>query len=94
LAKLGNKFICAQGPLDCTANSPGTISDFWRMVWQEKVRFIVMLCNVIEAGKVKCAQYYPLAVGETVTYGNLSVKNLKNVTGPNEKVRFLRQILT
>jgi protein tyrosine phosphatase len=86
--KLTNKFICAQGPIDSSATSPGTVNDFWRMVWQEKVRFIVMLCNVIETGKVKCAQYFPVLIEESKTYGTITVKNLKNVTAPNEKVRF------
>ena len=39
-------FIAAQGPL------PGTLIDFWRMVWEQSCRIIVMLTNVIENGKV------------------------------------------
>jgi protein tyrosine phosphatase len=31
---------------------PNTLSDFWRMIWQEKVTDIVMLTNLIENGKV------------------------------------------
>ncbi|GMT24649.1 hypothetical protein PFISCL1PPCAC_15946, partial [Pristionchus fissidentatus] len=58
-----NDFICTQGPLE------GTINDFWRMVVQENVGYIVMLCDIIELGKRKCEKYgilnrysaYPLA---------------------------------
>ncbi|KAK6047614.1 Protein-tyrosine phosphatase [Cooperia oncophora] len=49
------KFICTQGPMD------KTIDDFWRMIWQEKCRSIVMLCNLTECGKQKCEQYWPLS---------------------------------
>ena len=36
------RFICTQGPLDCTIN------EFWTMIVQEEVTVIVMLCNVVE----------------------------------------------
>ena len=29
------------------------------MVWQEKAKSIVMLCNLIETGKKKCEKYWP-----------------------------------
>ncbi|CAI5438065.1 unnamed protein product [Caenorhabditis angaria] len=52
------RFICAQGPLD------NTIDEFWWLVWQEKAEQIIMLCNCIETGKFKCAQYWPLEAKE------------------------------
>ncbi|KAH7727925.1 Protein T27A3.5 [Aphelenchoides avenae] len=55
------RFICTQGPLDTT------IDDFWRLVWQEKCTAIVMLCDVVEGGKQKCAQYWPPDVGKSIT---------------------------
>ena len=39
-------YIATQGCL------PGTISDFWDMVWQENTRVIVMTTKEIERGKV------------------------------------------
>ena len=39
-------FIATQGIL------PSTKSDFWRMVWQEKTKVIVMVTDLVEAGKV------------------------------------------
>lgn len=52
------RFICTQGPLD------HTIDDFWWMIVQQRVEQIVMLCKVIETGKYKCAQYWPMNQGE------------------------------
>ncbi len=38
---------------------PGTLVDFWRMMWQERPPIIVMLTNVMENNKIKCEQYWP-----------------------------------
>lgn len=47
------KFVCAQGPME------GTVYDFWRMAWEQRVEIIVMLTNVEEYNKTKCFQYWP-----------------------------------
>lgn len=39
-------YIATQGP------KPKTVNDFWRMVWQENAKYIVMVANVNENGKV------------------------------------------
>ncbi|KAK6025243.1 Protein-tyrosine phosphatase, partial [Ostertagia ostertagi] len=49
---LVNTFICTQGPIMTT------IADFWRMILFEHVSHIIMLCDTIEQGKMKCEQYW------------------------------------
>ncbi|KAJ5481776.1 Protein-tyrosine phosphatasecatalytic [Penicillium sp. IBT 31633x] len=50
------KYIATQGP------KLGHIADFWHMVFHEsqEVGVIVMLTQTFEAGREKCAQYFPL----------------------------------
>ena len=43
-------YIAAQGPLESTVN------DFWRMVWEEESKCIVMLCDLTEDEEVKCTR--------------------------------------
>ncbi|TKR73945.1 hypothetical protein L596_021185 [Steinernema carpocapsae] len=71
LEGLTRPFIATQGPLDTT------IADFWRMIHQEGIGSILMLCKVEEAGKPKCAQYWPLEQGAYQTYGTMFVNNKK-----------------
>ena len=42
-----------EGPL------PGTVIDFWRLVWQEDVHVIAMVTNIVEHVTVKCEKYWP-----------------------------------
>uniref|UniRef100_A0A096LRF9 protein-tyrosine-phosphatase n=1 Tax=Poecilia formosa TaxID=48698 RepID=A0A096LRF9_POEFO len=41
------RYIASQAPLS------STLTDFWRMIWQHKIKVIVMACREIEMGKVE-----------------------------------------
>ena len=49
------RWICAQGPLEAT------VPDFWRMVFEQKSGIVIMLTNLEEYNRIKCAQYWPQA---------------------------------
>ncbi|CAG7728688.1 unnamed protein product [Allacma fusca] len=56
-------YIITQAPLE------DTIVDFWRMVWEQQIRVIMMLTDFSEAGIPKCSEYYPRS--ETVDSSQL-----------------------
>ena len=51
-------YIATQGPI------PSTFGDFWKMIWQEDVRMVVMLTAESEGGQVKAHNYW-----RTMEYG-------------------------
>ena len=65
------------------------MGDFWHMVWQEKVHFIVMLTNLVEEKK-KCACYWPEEVNSSRTYGHFNVTYLEEKPMLNFIIRTLR----
>ncbi|XP_048257512.1 receptor-type tyrosine-protein phosphatase alpha-like [Haliotis rufescens] len=70
------KYIATQGP------KPGTVTDFWRMVWQEDVTQIVILTRLMEMNKKKCERYWP-GRAKTEIYGACKVTN-KTVTARSD----------
>ncbi|PIO75970.1 Protein-tyrosine phosphatase [Teladorsagia circumcincta] len=68
---VAKKFICTQAPTD------NTVEDFWRMIWQEKCKSIIMLCNLTECGKKKCEQYWPDSSNPSVTLESV-VRSIRN----------------
>lgn len=63
------EFIVTQGPLY------GTRDDFWRMLWEQNSRAIVMLTRCIEKGREKCERYWPYD-SQPVFYGDIQVTML------------------
>ena len=53
--KSQREYITTQGPL------AATIADFWWLVWENDVTNIIMLCQTLEKGRIKCEQYWPSA---------------------------------
>uniref|UniRef100_H3DBN7 Receptor-type tyrosine-protein phosphatase F n=2 Tax=Tetraodon nigroviridis TaxID=99883 RepID=H3DBN7_TETNG len=74
-----NAYIATQGPL------PETLSDFWRMVWEQRSNTIVMMTRLEEKSRVKCDQYWPSRGSET--YGMIQVTMLDTVELATYSVR-------
>lgn len=59
-------YIATQG---CLA---GTVSDFWRMIWQEGSQIIAMITRLVEQGKNKCTRYWPESANKPVVIDSSS----------------------
>ena len=60
-------YIAAQGPLE------ETITDFWRMIWEQNCAIVVMLTNVLEQTMLKCHPYWPYDTNAVLKCGHLLV---------------------
>lgn len=61
-----NRYIATQGPLS------STVADFWQMVLEAGSTLVVMLTTLVERGRAKCHQYWPV-YNETLTLRNLTL---------------------
>ncbi|XP_054465897.1 tyrosine-protein phosphatase non-receptor type 18 isoform X2 [Anoplopoma fimbria] len=73
-----NRYIASQGPL------ASTLTDFWRMIWENDVKVIIMACREIEMGKKKCECYWS-PVHQSAEFGPFTVCNQEE-TRPDEDV--------
>lgn len=78
------KFICAQGPMD------NTVNDFWRLVWEQQLEMVLMLTNLEEYSKTKCAQYWPDAGAGSRRFGDLEVIHVRENRFADYLVRELK----
>lgn len=81
------RFISTQGPL------AETLSDFWRMVWQEDCKVVVALTREVERGRVKCARYWPEHVGEEVEFESAGEKFLVKSVASEELGDYTTRLL-
>ncbi|XP_014790249.1 receptor-type tyrosine-protein phosphatase delta [Octopus bimaculoides] len=66
------KYIAAQSPFN-----KETVCDFWRLIYQHKVKVVVMLTKHVEENVLKCSKYFPQLTGE---YFRLEIFNMKILT--------------
>uniref|UniRef100_A0A8C9XFT1 protein-tyrosine-phosphatase n=1 Tax=Sander lucioperca TaxID=283035 RepID=A0A8C9XFT1_SANLU len=75
--------VCVVGPKD------ETVSDFWRMVWEQQSSIIVMVTRCEEGNRVKCAQYWPSPDRETEIFAEFIVKLNSEDHCPDYTIRHL-----
>ena len=63
------RYILAQGPL------PGTSEHFWRMIWENNSKGIVMLNKIVEKNVIKCHPYWPMGEEEELEFGDFVISN-------------------
>ncbi|XP_056138465.1 phosphatidylinositol phosphatase PTPRQ [Lampris incognitus] len=79
-----NEFIATQGPL------PGTVADFWRMIWETGTRTITMLTQCYEKGRIRCHQYWPEDNKPVTVFGDIIITKLTEDVYPDWTVRALK----
>ncbi|XP_072551327.1 phosphatidylinositol phosphatase PTPRQ [Salminus brasiliensis] len=79
-----NEFIATQGPL------PGTVADFWRMIWETRTKTIAMLTQCFEKGRIRCHQYWPEDNKPVTVFGDIVITKLTEDVHPDWTVRALR----
>ncbi|XP_026178722.1 receptor-type tyrosine-protein phosphatase C isoform X5 [Mastacembelus armatus] len=81
--KESKKYIAAQGPKD------ESVTDFWRMVWEQQSSIIVMVTRCEEGNRTKCAQYWPSPQRETEIFEEFIVKLSSENHCPDYTIRHL-----
>ena len=76
-----------QGPL------PNTVTDFWRLVWQEKAGNVAMVTNIKEGMTKKCEQYWPEG-GSGKSYGPFNVSIVEQHIFADYTIRNIKLVVS
>uniref|UniRef100_A0A3Q3J6A3 Uncharacterized protein n=1 Tax=Monopterus albus TaxID=43700 RepID=A0A3Q3J6A3_MONAL len=79
-----NEFIATQGPL------PGTVADFWRMIWETGTRTIAMLTQCFEKGRIRCHRYWPEDNKPMSVFSDILISKVSEEVFPDWTVRTLK----
>uniref|UniRef100_A0A7N8XXA1 Protein tyrosine phosphatase receptor type Q n=1 Tax=Mastacembelus armatus TaxID=205130 RepID=A0A7N8XXA1_9TELE len=79
-----NEFIATQGPL------PGTVADFWRMIWETGTRTIAMLTQCYEKGRIRCHKYWPEDNKPMSVFSDILISKVSEEVFPDWTVRTLK----
>ncbi|CAH1756262.1 6968_t:CDS:2 [Entrophospora sp. SA101] len=83
------RYIATQGPL------PTTYEDFWKIVWEQNSRLIVMLTKEEEAGRIQCHRYWSESASNPCGYDNTIIIRkfkLSHKNHPNSPPREITQL--
>ncbi|XP_065812716.1 phosphatidylinositol phosphatase PTPRQ [Labrus bergylta] len=79
-----NEFIVTQGPL------PGTVADFWRMIWETGTHTIAMLTQCYEKGRIRCHKYWPEDNKPMSVFSDILISKVSEEVFPDWTVRTLK----
>ncbi|KAM7414498.1 hypothetical protein PAMA_019354 [Pampus argenteus] len=79
-----NEFIATQGPL------PGTVADFWRMIWETGTRTIAMLTQCYEKGRIRCHKYWPEDNKPMSVFSDILISKVSEEILPDWTIRTLK----